>query len=456
MRTLIVVLALALSQAAAANDVALDPGANGRIQEFVVGVTDLDRALPLFTDVLKWRVIARGTADASVARVWGLPVETPVAEALVGNPGSAYGFVRLVQVDLPERAVIRAGANWWDTGGAFALNFFVADLDATMAGLVGHGFVPTGEPVAYGDAARGEGSGRMTRMAGPDGLVLSFQERLAPPLTGWPAFDGASHVENAMEVVRDLNAWSAFAGRLGLGTPQIMDRAARAAGPGAAAMGLPRNAIDLSRSRQAILRLGDTREQMLTAWQFKTAEGTDASARVKPQNLGVTGLRIPVKDATALYAAFKQAGADIAAELQVLRLAPYGTTRAFAVVAPGGSGLRVELIEPNATPMGEADLRAFTRQGRYATWIRFNNRLTGSIHWRADGTARVKWDEGGLDEEGTWTIRGDAVCTAWFKLRAGRELCVHHYRLAGDTTQSFTVDGRTDGIYAWQAAGIGP
>ena len=75
--------------------------------------------------------------------------------------------------------------------------------------------------------------------------------------------------------------------------------------------------------------------------------------------------------------------------------------------------------------------------------------------WRPNGTAHVKWDQGSLDEEGTWTVNGDAVCTAWFKLRNNRELCVHHYRLAGDTTQSYRLDGTPDGIHEWRPAGEG-
>jgi hypothetical protein len=104
--------------------------------------------------------------------------------------------------------------------------------------------------------------------------------------------------------------------------------------------------------------------------------------------------------------------------------------------------------------MTETELREFTRRGRFATWTRFNNELTGSVWWFPDGSARVKWDAGNLDERGTWTVRGDAVCTAWPRLRSGRELCVKHYRLAGDTTQSFRVDGGgPDGIYDWREPG---
>ena len=45
---------------------------------------------------------------------------------------------------------------------------------------------------------------------------------------------------------------------------------------------------------------------------------------------------------------------------------------------------------------------------------------------------------------------GNTVCTAWQGLREGRELCVRHYRLWGEVTQSFRVDGTPDGSHYWE------
>ncbi len=435
---------------------AMDPAAlraGPQLQEFVIGVRSLERSLPAFTDVLGWRVFERGRADASVARAWNLPVNTRIEQALVGNPASQYGFVRLVEIDAPNRVVIRPGARWWDTGGMFNLNVLVRDLGRTVEGLRALGWTATSEPATYGRP--GGANGRSMIMIGLDDLVLSFQQRIAPELTGWPAFERTGHIEVGYQVVRDIDAWLAFYTRqlqLPLSGPVRIDRNPQPIGPNF--FGLPDNAVGFTDGRQANVALRVGHEQSFGVRQFSRATGQDFASRARPPNLGITNVRIPVPDLAALRTRLVNARADIAADMQVVRLSPYGTVRALNVRSPGGSGQWLELFEPGAEPMTEVELREFTRAGRVATWTRFNNELAGSVWWFPDGTARVKWDAGNLDERGTWTIKGNAVCTAWTRLRSNRELCVHHYRLFDDTTQSFRVDGGgPDGIYAWRAAG---
>jgi hypothetical protein len=38
--------------------------------------------------------------------------------------------------------------------------------------------------------------------------------------------------------------------------------------------------------------------------------------------------------------------------------------------------------------MSERELREFPRGGRYSNWVRFNDKLTGNVYWRADGSDR--------------------------------------------------------------------
>jgi hypothetical protein len=442
-----------VAAARAADAPAPEAGTGPQIQEFVIGVADLERSLPAFTTALKWRVFERGRADATVARLWGLPVGTRIEQALVGNANSRYGHVRLAQIDLPGRVPIRPGARWWDTGGMLNMNVLVRDLDATVAALRALGWTTNSMPSSYG--REGAASGRSMIMIGPDDLVLSFQQRISPPLTGWPPFEGAGHIEIGYQVVRDLDAWYAFyTGLLGFvpSGPIRTDRNPKPIGPNI--FGLPYDAVGLTDGRQANVLLRPGHEQSFGVRQFARSTGEDFAARARPPNLGITSVRVPMKDLAGLRERLRRAGAEFAADLQVVALAPYGTVRALAVRSPGGSGLWLELFEPGASPMTETELREFTRRGRFATWTRFNNELTGSVWWFPDGSARVKWDAGNLDERGTWTVRGDAVCTAWPRLRSGRELCVKHYRLAGDTTQSFRVDGGgPDGIYDWREPG---
>ena len=448
----------ARAAAATASPAAVDVTAlrdGPQIQEFVIGVRSLERSLGAFTDVLRWRVLERGRADASVARAWGLPVDTPIQQALVGNAASRYGFVRLVEIGVAQRLPVRPGARWWDTGGMFNLNVLVRDLDATVDGLRMLGWTARSEPAAYGQ--EGSVRGRSMIMVGPDDLVLSFQQRLSPPLTGWPPFEGASHIEVGYQVVRDLDAWLAlYTTQLGLPLDGRVrtDRNPRPIGPNA--FGLPENAVGWTDSRQANVALRRDHEQSFGVRQFSRATGQDFSARARPPNLGITNVRIPVANLVALRARLVAAGIEIASDLQVVRLSPYGTVRALNVRSPGGSGLWLELFEPGAEPMSETELREFTRRGRFATWRRFNNELAGSTWWYPDGSARLQWNSGESAERGTWTIKGNTVCTAWARLRSNRELCVQHYRLHDDVTQSFRVEGGgPDGVYAWHSAGEG-
>ena len=162
-------------------------------------------------------------------------------------------------------------------------------------------------------------------------------------------------------------------------------------------------------------------------------------------------VRMTTTDIEALRSRLVDAGIVLAADAQLLRLSadPLNFVRALAVRVPE-SGIWVEVIEPGARPMSQGDLLKFTASDRMSHWTRFNNQLTGLVWWRADGSAHVKWDQGNLDVEGTRTVRGDTLCTAWQGLREGRELCVQHYRLWGDVTQSFRVDGTPDGIHYWE------
>jgi hypothetical protein len=424
-----------------------------RLQEFVIGVRSLERSLPAFTQALRWRVIERGRVDATVARAWNLPVDTAMEQALVGSPASPYGHVRLVQIDVPGREPIRPGARWWDTGGMFNLNVLVRDLDATIAGLRALGWTATGEPASY--ARPGGVSGRSMIMVGPDDLVLSFQQRIAPVLSGWPAFEGASHIEVGYQIVRDLDAWlTLYTGALQLPLSGAVRTDFSARPIGINAYGLPESAVGFTDGRQANISLRSGHEQSFGVRQFTRASGRDFSLRARPPNLGITSVRMPVPNLALVRDRLRAASMEFVSDTQIVRLSSTEAVQLLIVRSPGGSGLWLELFAPDPGPMSESELREFTREGRSGTWTRFNNQLTGSIWWFPDGTARVKWDAGNLDERGTWAIKGNAVCTAWTRLRNNRELCVHHHRLGQDRTQSFRVgDGGPDGVHLWQAAG---
>ena len=397
-----------------------------RLSEIVVSVSDLARFLDALTGPLRGRVIERGPADPSVARVLGLPVETPVDQALVAVGDRPGGRLRLVAVrratDAETPAPIRPGGGWWDSGGLMNLSLAVADVAAARDGLRRLGWGTAG-PI------RVEGDGHHADLRGPDDLLLSLRDRAG----GDTGFNGIS-------VVKDLDAWRRLVSGvfdLDAGKP----RRATAVLPG-----LPDNTANLGDHRETAVALDGG---PLTAWQWSRAGGRDVAGDVHAPNLGAIAVRVAVDDVARVAARAKANGAPLAAELQIEKLSPYGIVRTVGVRLPGG--LTIEAFSPGAAPMTEAELKTMFAGGGYATWVRFNNKLTGDVRWNADGTAHVRWDTGYLDELGTWSIKGDAVCTPWTRLRSNREVCVHHFRLDQTTTEAFRIEGlQPDGIYHWR------
>ncbi len=428
-------------------EIVIRPTSGSRIQEFVISVSDLTRTLPAFTEVLQWQVLQRGRADMTVARIWGLPVETEIEQVLVGNAASDRGFVRLVEIKGLDKQLIRPGARWWDTGGLMNLNVLVKDLDATVAGLRARGWHGISLPSSY---RRGESvRGKSMIMIGPDDVMLSFQQRQAPPLQGWPPFDGASHIEVGYQIVSDIDAWRSFyTDTLGFFATEIRER--RSADPvGPNDYGLPHNLVGVSDNKQVNVMLPAGGKQSLGAREHLNARGYDFSPRANPPNLGIMTVRLPVANVLELAKRLVQQGVALAGETQIVRMAPYGAVRSLAVRSPGGSGLWLELFEPGARPASREELAAFFKDGRVANWTRFNNRLTGTVEHRADGSAHVSWKTG-LNEEGIWRLKGNAVCTAWYRLRDFREQCDVYYKIGDTAYQSFTVTGRPDGLLYWK------
>lgn len=441
--TLVFLILAAATRAQEQDPYALTDIEGSRLQEFVISVSNIDAILPAFTDVLEWDVRHQGAVAPTVIRLWGLDFGTTGREVLVGPRTSQFGYIRLVEIDAPNKKQMRPGARWWDTGGLFNFNVLVKDLDKTEAGLHRLGWTSRGLKSTYkrGEAARGESQ----VMIGPDGLVISFQERQAPPLKGWPPFTGAGHIETGYQIVRDIEEWYAFytdvLGFEGLG---VRDRPQR--GPiGANDYGLPHNQTSGAGYKQANVIFPRSTKQSFGARQWLTAEGYDFSDRMTAPNLGILSVRFPVPDLDDVLQRLKGAGHELAQDTQILFLEPYGAVRAAMIRSPGGSGQLLTLFEPNVKPMTKTELEMFFGPGRFGEWDRFNGEMTGTVHYMAGGKARVTWATG-LDEDGTWTLKGDAICTAWYRLRDFRELCVEHYRIGEAITQSFRIGAGPDGI----------
>ena len=399
-----------------------------KLREIVISVFDLERTLAAFTGPLGWTVVERGTADTTVARVLGLPVDTQIDQALLSGRTRDGVEIRLLAIrsDDKARTPIRPGGRWWDVGGFGPLQIAVADVDTAAGGLARLGWTGNGVPQLSSEH-------RMIEMRGPDDLTIS--------LTAGDR--GSRDQASGTAIVRDISAWRRFMTEI-VGLSNVVQGERHNVDPDL--FGLPGSARGMADHRLASIELSPTSH--IDALQFSRAIGHDFSDGVRAPRLGVLALRLQVSDEAMTAARTKSQKADVAADLQIERLSPYGTVRTMALRAPGG--LVIEMFTPEAKPMTEAELKSRFARGGYATWVRFNNLLTGNVRWNADGTAHVVWDTGNLDELGTWTIKGDAVCTAWTRLRSNRELCVHHYRLDANTTQSFRSEtSQPDGIYTW-------
>ncbi len=426
--------------------ITVEPGDESQIQEFVVIVSDMDLTLPAFTDVLKWKVKHEGLADKTVAQSRGLPVDTPIHEVLVGYAQSNYGFVRLVEIEGIEQEQIRPDARWWDVGGLLNINVLVKSSENVIDGLRALGWYTRAMPEPY--VYPGNVKGVSMIMIGPDDLMVSFQERQSPPLSGWPPFDGATHIEVGYEIVTDPAAWTSFYNEVvGFWTRDLSTRGgdtSKDIGPND--FSLPHNARGLNYSVLGGAKPHD-REQLMGVRSFPNATGYDFSDRVRPPNIGIASARLPVADLDALADRILASGLSLAAPRQIVNLAPYGKVKMLAVRTPGGGKQWTEFFQPSAEPMSKDEFAQFLEGGKQGAWTGVGGG-SGEIFFNDDGSAKVTFGRG--EAVGTWALKGNAICTSWTTLRDSRESCAVYYKLANNDYQSFQMNGQAEGFTTFE------
>ena len=89
---------------------------DGGRQEAVVSVPDAGRAAAFYQTVGAWTVHFDGAVDASQLSAWGLPEGASAREIVLGNPGDATGYVRVLQFAGVEQQFIRPSARAWEPG----------------------------------------------------------------------------------------------------------------------------------------------------------------------------------------------------------------------------------------------------------------------------------------------------------------------------------------------------
>lgn len=302
-------------------------------------VVDETRAwIETMTTVGGWEVASRGRPDASLNALWGLPPEARTQQTLLRNVGTTSGFMRLVVVTGVAQQRIRPHDQAWETGGISALDLRVVDMDTTRKALEARGWNGTSDPVRYKTYGF-----EVIQWAprSPDGVRLSFIQRIAPPLQGWTELHRWSRLTNAAVLVRDMAAARRFQeNALGLQASSASNTVGDA-GPNV--MGLP---WALSAAQSVDIHgysgqpAGDAAIELIDMPQSR---GRDHSAQARPPNLGIAGLRFVVADLPSVAQRLADAGLTLSAPPCEIGLPPFGRGRACAVRGP--DGIWLEFVE---------------------------------------------------------------------------------------------------------------
>jgi catechol 2,3-dioxygenase-like lactoylglutathione lyase family enzyme len=324
-------LALPFAVAAPAGSAAPQPpaGAFPGWHEAVVIVPDPAPWIETLTIVGGRDIIHRSAPDQALNRFWSLPAGARTEQVLMRNPLARTGSIRLVRVWGAEQRIIRPDDMAWEAGGVQALDVRVVDMESTRVALHSRGWRAPSEPVRYKTYGLEVIQWAPTS---PDGVRLSFIQRIAPPLVGWAELKRWGHVGNAAVTVADLAASRAFfAGRLGMTKASSTNTVG---GDGPNVMGLPwayarRLPIEIEGYRGA-----GAGEGSIELISMPDAAGRDFAAAAHPPNLGIAALRCLTDDARTLAAMM-----DV--PVTALDIAPYGACLGFVLTGPDGVRLEV-------------------------------------------------------------------------------------------------------------------
>lgn len=135
-----------------------------------ITVSDLDRSIALFTEVLGYELMNRAGRDPDmISRITGIP-GADIEVAYVGRPNSV---VELLCYRSPEDRGKIAGRNC-DSGHTH-LAFDVRGIEAVIETLRGRGFTPRSEPVV--NPSGPNGGAKVVYLDDEDRLVLELIER---------------------------------------------------------------------------------------------------------------------------------------------------------------------------------------------------------------------------------------------------------------------------------------
>ena len=335
MRSTTLILALIFSvlasQAARAET---DIGLQGW-HEALVSVSDLQTWKEVLQEVGDWAVVDSGEVSPEQLITWGLDAKTPARYLLMGNPGTDSGWLRLLDIQAPQRQQMRSNDQSWDTGGIFDLNMRIRNMEQVFSALQARNWQAASDPVEF---QFGQFHVKEWIVRGPDGVRLALIERIAPTLEGWPHLKGFSRSFNSTQIVSDMDASLRFyRDILGMKTYMEHHGASRSKGPNV--LGLPHNLATEVVRHVYILHPEGVNEGSIELLSFDGASGADFSAEAWLPHLGIASLRIPCDDIEALKKQFVRHEYPLESDITELTWEPYGRVKTLRVAAPDGNRL---------------------------------------------------------------------------------------------------------------------
>ncbi len=293
----------------------------------VVSVADMDQALGLYAERFGMQIVTRRDGhDKGLAKVWGLPEDAIIDQALLRTPGATQGGVHLVRFKIPGPAV-REGAAATDLVPK-SLDIAVVDIQKRYDELSAAGYKfrsPVGKMEAGGLTFL------EAHATGQDGVNIVLLEILGKhELTS----DKGYGVVPQMVLTTGDNVREATFFQSLMGMSQLSYN--RLAGPEVEkTIGLPPGAgLD-------IRILGDPKNEFgkLEIVQYEGVKSNNLYPRARPPARGMLSITYIVDDLSSLLSRGATLGIiDHGSVTSVL-----GTGRMASVSSP--AGLRVDLLE---------------------------------------------------------------------------------------------------------------
>lgn len=293
----------------------------------VVSVADMDQALGLYVDRFGMQIVTRREGhDRGLAKIWGLPEDAIIDQALLRTPGASQGGIHLVRFKIPGPAV-REGAAPTDLVPK-SLDIAVVDIQKRYDELSAAGYKfrsPVGKMEAGGLTFL------EAHATGQDGINIVLLEILGKHEV---TSDKGYGVVPQMVLTTGDNVREATFFQSLMGMSQISYN--RLAGPEVEkTIGLPPGAgLD-------IRILGDPNNEFgkLEIVQYEGVKSNNLYPRAKPPARGMLSITYIVDDLSSLLSRGATLGiVDHGNVATVL-----GTGRMATVTSP--AGLRVDLLE---------------------------------------------------------------------------------------------------------------